>query len=56
MKCMKCGVTIVPREHYVELEDGEIMDEHCFFEMALEHFNAKNLKRGSENSYSDYST
>jgi len=44
MKCEKCGHTIVESEHYVQLEDGTILDETCFFDMALEELKAKNLQ------------
>lgn len=34
MKCKVCNVELMELEWYVELEDGTIMDETCFFDYA----------------------
>lgn len=40
MKCNKCGYILEEYEYYVELEDGTILDESCFFNMATVKLNA----------------
>ena len=40
--CAKCGYVLKEYEYYVELENETIIDEQCFFELALELLKAKN--------------
>lgn len=42
-KCVKCGLEFEPFHYYVQLENGDFIDEQCFFEMALEKLNAKSV-------------
>ena len=42
-KCKKCGLEFEPFHYYVQLENGEFMDEQCFFDYALEKLNAKSV-------------
>lgn len=35
MKCKKCGYKLHEWEHYVELQDGTVLDESCFFDYAI---------------------
>lgn len=53
MKCVKCEHEIEKYEHYVELEDGTILDETCFFNMALEKLNAKSKQEGFKEDEED---
>ena len=42
-KCVKCGLEFEPFHYYVQLENGEFMDEQCFFDYALEQLKAKSV-------------
>lgn len=44
--CEKCNGILGQYEHYIELEDGTILDETCFFNMAIEKLNAKEKQVG----------
>lgn len=39
MKCSKCNHELDKYEHYEELEDGIILDETCFYELAIQAIN-----------------
>jgi len=52
MKCSKCGYKFPYHEGYVELENGTILDESCFFDVALEKLNAKQ-KNYTNEDYED---
>lgn len=36
MNCVRCGRKIEKCEYYVELEDGRIFDEECFFHYSVD--------------------
>lgn len=44
MKCKECDCEIINYERYVKLPDGMILDEKCFFDLALERLNAINIQ------------
>lgn len=48
LKCKKCGHKIQQFEHYVLLQDGTVLDETCFFEMAIKELKVKEKQRGFE--------
>ena len=48
MNCSKCWHEIKKNEHYVELEDGSILDESCFFQKAITELKAKSKQEGHE--------
>jgi hypothetical protein len=46
MNCSKCEHELRKFEGYVVLDDGTILDENCFFLLALERLNAKSKANG----------
>lgn len=51
MQCEKCGYEFEKYEGYVVLEDGTILDENCFFNLAIDRLNAKSKVYGRSEDY-----
>jgi len=35
MKCARCKYELAEHEYFVKLKDGSVVDENCFFDLAL---------------------
>lgn len=53
MKCSRCSEELKQYEHYVELEDGTILDESCFFDLAIEKLNGTEKQHGYIQCYDE---